>query len=1137
MTILRRFFGYILALLLSIGVINSANAMYFSDFVYQSARRGASSSVIKFMEQGYDIDAVNPNGKTALCLAIDNNDFTSYNRIRKMGANAEPKCLKKVNKERAKYFANRYEKMYFKAEKTVAAKNSMKSNINLKTTGLVVAGTTAAALLLSSGGGGGSSSHNVSNPDNPNAPDNPGDSDNPDVPDNPNQPQCPDGEEFVIDECLPVCPIGTRRNGKDCKPIECPANTHLQGNRCVADKDIAITNENDDDIYGINSEKENVYNLFATPDNPEKEMEISIDNEGKGDVYGIFGRGDIFNVLATRSVGDNLGQGSSDIKITNKGGGNVYGIYSKVDDVSKLKEAYNAYSETNYALAEGSVNITNEGGGSTFGVFGDVRAYNARGNVGGQAFGDINIKADGDIYGLSGYAATTNAVSANFANKVVGNINLHSVGNGDVYGMLVSKDDIPGVGQPANGRLASWFAFNAYASGGEEVLEGNINIRNEGNGNVYGMYGGQQLFNAKSFAEKDELGNPTSNPKGVISVVNFGDGDVYGMYLPETDAQGLVENLKDNGAESYINLVNMGDGVTTGIRGGQLNTIRNTGEININNMGTGTAIGIYGAEGSNIYNNGLINIYRESFEDEVDGVTYNPTSENGGTAYGIYAEKAAKVINDEKGQIIIKNANAGVGVYLEEGATLENKGLISFNGVENSIVNNGAIVDIYGEGARTEGATVNINDLGGGDIVLGKGGQFFAKEMIGDMSVSNEVVSDGFKDVYVEKNALKVETTKDLNLKSKSAMFDASAKANENGGYDVVLERKNYADVVENKSLANLLETSYKEEKGEAVHDELKKAVTTANVNNDANKISGNDFLPHFRKEDKLVYSHISREINDSLFNRGDENYIAGYKYINISTDRDGSLVGSDGDVHAAYGLVKNKADNGIVYGLGASIAKLDSDYDNGATRSNNMFGLWLPVGYEFKNGAKWYSKLYAGYGDGTYDRSSSLGSYSADLKEYQMGISNEVRYSMNLGNGFSFSPLAELNLLNVHQDGFGEGNKSGALDVDSYNSLSLEGGVGAYLSKNVEFDADNSLAIRVGGIYYVEFLDPDDGMDVNIADLGSYKTDYREDTGRAVLSAKFDYRYKDLSLYAILEQEVGNNDAFTVDVGAQYRF
>ena len=69
MTIFRRFFKYVLAFLLSVGVINSANAMYFSDFVYQSARRGASTSIYKFLDQGYDIDAVNPDGKTALCLA------------------------------------------------------------------------------------------------------------------------------------------------------------------------------------------------------------------------------------------------------------------------------------------------------------------------------------------------------------------------------------------------------------------------------------------------------------------------------------------------------------------------------------------------------------------------------------------------------------------------------------------------------------------------------------------------------------------------------------------------------------------------------------------------------------------------------------------------------------------------------------------------------------------------------------------------------------------------------------------------------------------------------------------------------------------------------------------------------------
>ena len=165
------------------------------------------------------------------------------------------------------------------------------------------------------------------------------------------------------------------------------------------------------------------------------------------------------------------------------------------------------------------------------------------------------------------------------------------------------------------------------------------------------------------------------------------------------------------------------------------------------------------------------------------------------------------------------------------------------------------------------------------------------------------------------------------------------------------------------------------------------------------------------------------------------------------------------------------------------------------------------------------------------------MGKYSADLKEYQFGLSNEVRYSLDLRNGFKFTPVAELNLLNIHQDGFDEGNKSHALSVDSYNSTSLEGGVGAYLYRDVVFDTDNTLGIRIGGVYYVEFLDPDDGLDVNIANVGKYKTDYKDDSSRAVLSAKFDYRYKDLSLYAIVEQEVGNNDAFTIDVGAQYRF
>ena len=1110
MTTLRLFSKYILAFVLSFSMINSANAMYFSDFVYQSVRKGFSPTVVEFIEQGYDINSINEDGNTALCLAIEKNDFASYNRIRRLGANDEPKCIKKLDKAKVKEFATRFEKIN-SDNSGARVERSNTYSPNAKMAAVVGGGAVAAALLLGSSGGGSSSHSNSGN--------NSGDSGDDDDDNN-----CPNGQEFVIDECLPTCPTGTRRQGKVCEAIECPANTHLVGNLCLIDDNINIVNNSDGEVYGVKSIGENVFNLYSSKKYPNTLSNIVIKNTGNGNIYGMYGFGEaqVFNSYVTSDYSEMIGEGN--IKIDSSGDGNVYGMFSQIDDITGYKEAINA-SAFNGGTSYGNIDIKHTGTGDVYGIYGDVRAYNTRADYSGNAYGNINLEGSGNIYGIRGSVAATNALSAWYGGNVEANININSLGDGDVYGMAVNRENVPGAGA-GDQNLQSWFAFNSYSVGNH--VDGKINIRNQGNGNVYGMYGGQQLYNAKSFG---------GVAVGAINVVNFGDGDVYGMYIPETDSNGIIENLSDEKTSSVINLVNMGDGVTTGIRGGKLNTIKNTGEININNMGNGTAVGIYGAEGSKIYNNGLIKIHRDSFEDEVDGVTYNPTSVNGGAAYGIYAERASVVVNDEDGQIVITNAGDGAGVYLEFGATLENKGLISFNNVEDSIVNDGVIVDIYGEGLKTEGASVDLKSLGEGSVVLGKGGQFFAKEISGEMGVSSEVVLDGFKDIYVENNALQVENVDNLNLNSKSAMFNVSTRANEHGAYDVVLERKNYADVVTNKSLANLLETSYQDEKGEEVHNEIKKAVTAAAANNEANNLSGNNVLPHFRKEDKLVYNHLSKEINDNLFESDDKNYIAGYKYIDISTNEDGNLVGSEGSVHSAYGLVKNKADNGIVYGLGASIAKLDSEYDNGAKRNSNMFGLWLPLGYDFKNGAKWYSKLYAGYGDGSYDRRSSLGSYSADLKEYQLGLSNEVRYSMNLGNGFNFTPVAELNLLNIHQDGFDEGGKSGALSVDAYNNTSLEGGLGAYLSKDVIFDSDNAIGIRIGGVYYVEFLDPDKGIEVDINGLNTYKTDYREDTSRAVLSAKFDYRYKDLSLYAIVEQEIGNNDAFTLDVGAQYRF
>ena len=296
--------------------------------------------------------------------------------------------------------------------------------------------------------------------------------------------------------------------------------------------------------------------------------------------------------------------------------------------------------------------------------------------------------------------------------------------------------------------------------------------------------------------------------------------------------------------------------------------------------------------------------------------------------------------------------------------------------------------------------------------------------------------------------------------------------------------------------------------------------------------------LPNFRREDALLYRNLSRQFNDNLFNQPNQNYIGGYKYVDISTDADGTLMGTDGQAHVAYGMMKNKGDNGVTYGLGASIAKLNSDYDNGSKRDANIFGVWAPVGYDFKNGAQWYSKLYLGYVDGSYDRITDLQKYSADMNEYQYGLSNEVRYDLSLGGGFTFSPLAELNLFGVYSDGYDEGNDEGAIHTDSQNDLSLEGGLGAYLAKKVDFSDDSHLTVQIGGVYYVEFLDPDDGFDASVSALdGKYKLSHKSDDGRAVLSARVNYNYKDITIYGNIEKETSNDKSLLIDAGVQYKF
>ncbi len=53
----------------------------------------------------------------------------------------------------------------------------------------------------------------------------------------------------------------------------------------------------------------------------------------------------------------------------------------------------------------------------------------------------------------------------------------------------------------------------------------------------------------------------------------------------------------------------------------------------------------------------------------------------------------------------------------------------------------------------------------------------------------------------------------------------------------------------------------------------------------------------------------------------------------------------------------------------------------------------------------------------------------------------------------------------------------------------------------------------------------------------GKFRLKNKAQDDRAVFSLRADYTYKDLMLYAVIEQETGGNKAFSVDTGVQYKF
>ena len=459
-------------------------------------------------------------------------------------------------------------------------------------------------------------------------------------------------------------------------------------------------------------------------------------------------------------------------------------------------------------------------------------------------------------------------------------------------------------------------------------------------------------------------------------------------------------------------------------------------------------------------------------------------------------------------------------------------GNVIFNGSEGDVLTGDAI-DIYGVTNTIFG---NLNDFGKGEVILAKGGKFFADKLSGDMGVSANVVLNGFKDKYVESDALQAKDVNELNLASKSYMFDAKSSENEKGAYDVVLSRKSFNDLIENESVAKFLEDNYKKENNESLYYNLKKADDMHSFSKKVANNLGESILSNFRSENIILYRNLSRDFDEGL--NSDEKYMGGYKYVDMSLDDDGNIEGGDVKANVAYGMIKNKKNKNLDYGVGVSIATIDGKYGDKGSRDSKSFGVWVPVKYKLDNGIDISSKLYLGYNDTKYERFGDFGKRKANFDEYQYGINAILSKDIDLVNDIKFNPLTEINLYGANQKGFDEGSINNAIRVDDNNSIIAELGLGAYLKKDIVFDDNSKLGVKLGGIYYVEFFEDGKSFDIEMNGMGGkYSILHRKNMNRAVLALRANYDYNDFSVYGGIEKEFGNNDALLIDVGAKYNF
>ena len=662
-----------------------------------------------------------------------------------------------------------------------------------------------------------------------------------------------------------------------------------------------------------------------------------------------------------------------------------------------------------------------------------------------------------------------------------------------------------------NGTCISENAFNSKLTLTNQTAI-DITISAEESKDVYGIKNGANIKNTT---------DSVNGGIGRITISHFGTGTAYGMY---GSSSGTVTN--DTGASVAIKSYNGGDAV--GIYSNIGGTVINKGSVAISGNAE-NAYGIYGEGQNTITNEGSIDV-------------------EGQNAYGIYVKdgQGTTVTNTETGTITVNSSPDGQahGIFIDENssdAVVNNFGTITVNGEvregSSGITLNGAKLRNYSLMSFSGDADL---DALGGKIYLEDGGVYEAESLKGDLAAGSSTVMGGNQDTYVQEGSLKTENADGLNLSSESALFKAEKKQNASGGYDVVLNRRNFNEFAQNASLGEYLEQNYKQGNLEGMYDDIKGASSDAGAALSIADKAGLNTLTNFADENFQVLRSLNRNMADTILKPSDEPYrvIAGYDNYNLETDNKSYLSGYDLSANSMYTFGDKRIDNKNRLGLGIGYTKISTSYDDGGDRDLNIVTVFMPWLHKFTDNLRLASVLSLGYGYGEYDRGSDR---ESDITDFFYGLTNELRYTVDLNGYAELEPALMLNALGYTEDGFDEGNGENDLVTKKTHNLSVEAGIGLFLKKEVKTEKYGKFAFKVGGVYYHEFASPFDDIKARHSS-GSGWYYIRDDANlyqrdRAVLEAALDYEYKDIALYAKYNRLIQKNDPQLFDLGVKYKF